>query len=244
MGDKNPIRTLGDYSRPCHEGYRDTIELPEGNNVVPLRSDTIRGEEEKNDDDNATINDSIEKADRSDAEMPLKEAEKEDETKNETKNEPIKNQGSDVNVMPLSTYRKLTDKRPAETNIRLSLASHSYIYPLGIAKDVLVDVAGYVHLVNFVILDIKEDENRAFILGTPFSTIAKAVIKFDKGTVTLRSRKSKMSFHRILESLCKIEKGIKNDIEPIAPTMTVNKLVLEWEERLKFHQEKEIEFDL
>ncbi|GJS05622.1 zinc finger, CCHC-type containing protein [Tanacetum coccineum] len=42
MGDENPIRTLGDYSRPSHEGYRNTIELPEGNNVVPLRSDTIR----------------------------------------------------------------------------------------------------------------------------------------------------------------------------------------------------------
>ncbi|GJV10090.1 hypothetical protein Tco_1351631 [Tanacetum coccineum] len=42
MGDKNPIRTLGDYSKPSHEGYRNTIELPVGNNVVPLRSDTIQ----------------------------------------------------------------------------------------------------------------------------------------------------------------------------------------------------------
>ncbi|GJX69563.1 zinc finger, CCHC-type containing protein [Tanacetum coccineum] len=42
MGDENPIRTLGDYSKPSHEGYRNTIELLEGNNVVPLRSDTIR----------------------------------------------------------------------------------------------------------------------------------------------------------------------------------------------------------
>ncbi|GKE55905.1 hypothetical protein Tco_1495090 [Tanacetum coccineum] len=41
MGDENPIRTLGDYSRPSKEGYRNTIELPKGNNVVPLRSDTI-----------------------------------------------------------------------------------------------------------------------------------------------------------------------------------------------------------
>ncbi|GKF68587.1 hypothetical protein Tco_0198266, partial [Tanacetum coccineum] len=40
--DENPIRTLGDYSKPSHEGYRNTIEIPEGNNVVPLRSDTIR----------------------------------------------------------------------------------------------------------------------------------------------------------------------------------------------------------
>ncbi|GKC42511.1 hypothetical protein Tco_1060233 [Tanacetum coccineum] len=42
MGDENPIRTLGDYSKPSHEGYRNTIELLVGNNVVPLRSDTIR----------------------------------------------------------------------------------------------------------------------------------------------------------------------------------------------------------
>ncbi|GJX33827.1 hypothetical protein Tco_0245384 [Tanacetum coccineum] len=42
MGDENPIRTLGDYSKPSHEGYKNTIELPKGNNVVPLRSDTIR----------------------------------------------------------------------------------------------------------------------------------------------------------------------------------------------------------
>ncbi|GJT90957.1 hypothetical protein Tco_1079802 [Tanacetum coccineum] len=42
MGDENPIRTLGDYSKPSHEGYRNTIKLPVGNNVVPLRSDTIR----------------------------------------------------------------------------------------------------------------------------------------------------------------------------------------------------------
>ncbi|GJY82984.1 hypothetical protein Tco_0496360 [Tanacetum coccineum] len=42
MGDENPIHTLGDYSRPSHEDYRNTIELLEGNNVVPLQSDIIR----------------------------------------------------------------------------------------------------------------------------------------------------------------------------------------------------------
>ncbi|GKB06252.1 hypothetical protein Tco_0834485 [Tanacetum coccineum] len=42
MGDENPIRTLEDYSKPSHEGYRNTIEIPVGNNVIPLRSETIR----------------------------------------------------------------------------------------------------------------------------------------------------------------------------------------------------------
>ncbi|GJS90441.1 hypothetical protein Tco_0773077 [Tanacetum coccineum] len=168
----------------------------------------IRGEEEKNGDDNATTDDNIEKTNGSDAEMPLKEAEKENEAENRTKNKPIKSDEKELtqaeeeeaveapNSQPIG---KLTNERPIETDIRLSLTSHLYMYPLGILEDVLVDVAGYVYPVDF----------------------------FDKGTVTLRSGKSKMSFHRIPESLCKIEKGIKNDIEPIAPTMTVNRLVLE-----------------
>nr|GEY76721.1 reverse transcriptase [Tanacetum cinerariifolium] len=42
MGDENPIRTLKDYSKPSNKGYRNTIELPVGNIMVPLRSDTIQ----------------------------------------------------------------------------------------------------------------------------------------------------------------------------------------------------------
>ncbi|GJT12425.1 hypothetical protein Tco_0859467 [Tanacetum coccineum] len=108
---------------------------------------------------------------------------------------------------------KLTDERPAETDIKLLLASHS------------------------------ENENRPFIIGTPFLTTAKASIKFDTGTITLRSGKHKVSFHRILDSSNVIDKRVKNDIEPIAPTMTVNRLVLEWEERIKFHLEREMQFN-
>nr|GEU56217.1 retrotransposon Orf1 [Tanacetum cinerariifolium] len=37
MGDANPIRTLGDYSKPSHEGYRNTIELLIRNNVIMRR---------------------------------------------------------------------------------------------------------------------------------------------------------------------------------------------------------------
>ncbi|GJT94920.1 reverse transcriptase domain-containing protein [Tanacetum coccineum] len=145
--------------------------------------------------------------------------------------------------MPYSTYTKLTDEKPAETDIRLSLASHSYIYPLGIDEDVLVEVAEHVYPVDFVILDIRENKNRPFILGTPFLTTAKASIKFDTGTITLRSGKHKVSFYRKPDSSTKIDKGVKNDIEPIAPTMTVNRLVLEWEEKIKLHLEREMQFN-
>ncbi|GJX27614.1 zinc finger, CCHC-type containing protein [Tanacetum coccineum] len=89
----------------------------------------------------------------------------------------------------------------------------------------------------------KENEKRPFILGTPFLKTDKAAIKFDKGTITLRSGKSKISFYRIPDSSCMTKKGFKNDIEPIARTMTVNRLVLEWEERIKLHLEREMEFN-
>ncbi|GKB12608.1 reverse transcriptase domain-containing protein [Tanacetum coccineum] len=101
----------------------------------------------------------------------------------------------------------------------------------------------HVYPVDFVILDIKENEKRPFILGTPFLTTAKATIRFDKGTITLRSGKSKVSFHRIPDPFCMTNKGVKNDIERIAPTMTVNRLCLEWEEKIKIHLEKEMKFN-
>ncbi|GKE51297.1 reverse transcriptase domain-containing protein [Tanacetum coccineum] len=233
---------------------REEAKFPVTKNVNSIS--LARGDEEMSDKTDETLDNTV-KPTITETEIPVKEAKRNNETKNKPTKKAKKKEveevlssrpGSswktpDVNVMPYSTYMKLTDERPAEIDIRLSLASHSYIYPLGIAKHVLVEVAEHVYPIDFVILDIKEDEKRPFILGVPFLTMAKAVIKFDKGTITLRSEKSKISFHRIPEPLCKTERGVKNDIEPIAPTMTVNRLVLEWEERKRLHQEKEIKFD-
>ncbi|GJW34226.1 hypothetical protein Tco_0054258 [Tanacetum coccineum] len=48
MGDENPICTLGDYSKPSHEGYRNTIELLVGNNVDYMAVHTERMERFEN----------------------------------------------------------------------------------------------------------------------------------------------------------------------------------------------------
>ncbi|GKA79721.1 MAK10-like protein [Tanacetum coccineum] len=149
-------------------------------------------------------------------------------------------QGSDVNVMPLSTYNRLTNEKLVETDIRLSLASQSHIYPLGIAEDVLVEVAGFVYPVDFVILDSKEDWKKPFILVTPFLTTTRAEIKFDKGILSLKSGKSKVDFHKWPELLCKFK---ERKVDKIDALSIVNKRILEWEERIKLHHEKELEFD-
>nr|GEV09957.1 MAK10-like protein [Tanacetum cinerariifolium] len=264
MRDENPIRTLGDYSKPSHEGYKNTIELLVGKNVVPLRSDTIRLVQNgcsfhrlRSEDPNQHLKDFLKLVDSLDLDGENKDRTRAQVRKIKgkaynvlprglvyeailkkkiTKKEDmggnfeipcnigylkhinaLVNQGSDVNVMPLSTCIKQTDERPAETDTRISLASHSYIYPLGIVEDILVEFAEHVYPVDFIILEIKEDEKRHFIFGTSFLTTAKAVIKFDKGTVNLRSGKSKISFHRIAGSPGMIERGVKNEIEPIPP---------------------------
>ncbi|GJZ92368.1 reverse transcriptase domain-containing protein [Tanacetum coccineum] len=90
-------------------------------------------------------------------------------------------QGSDVNVMPLFVYNRLTNEKLVETDVRLALASNSHIYPLGVAEDVLVEVTGFVYPMDFIILDIKEDIKNPLILGTPFLTTTRVEIKFHKG---------------------------------------------------------------
>nr|GEW03762.1 retrovirus-related Pol polyprotein from transposon TNT 1-94 [Tanacetum cinerariifolium] len=113
----------------------------------------------------------------------------------------------------------------------------------GIAEDVVIAIAGYVYLVDFVILYTEEDENKPFILGTPFLTITKVEIRFDKGIITLKSGRNKINFFKISTSPCTIEKKNKEDIDPITPINIVSRRILEWEERIKLHQEKEMGFN-
>ncbi|GKA50745.1 hypothetical protein Tco_0743818 [Tanacetum coccineum] len=106
MGDANPIRTLGDYSKPSHKGYRNTIELPVGSNVREEINDRMaemfgllkelttskvpEKVKERNDDNDVAAGDDIKKPTETKMGMPVKEAENENEAKNGIKNEPIK----------------------------------------------------------------------------------------------------------------------------------------------------------
>ncbi|GJU32396.1 hypothetical protein Tco_1175985 [Tanacetum coccineum] len=132
---------------------RNEAKVPLTKNVNSIS--LARREEEGSDKMDETLDNTV-KPTVTETEIPVKEAKR-----------GLSWEGSDVNVMPYSTYMKLTDERPAEIDIQLSLASHSYIYPLGIVEDVLVEVVEHVYPVDFVILDIKENEKRPFILGTP-----------------------------------------------------------------------------
>ncbi|GJS29794.1 hypothetical protein Tco_0490414 [Tanacetum coccineum] len=116
-------------------------------------------------------------------------------------------QGSDVNVMPLSTYMKLTDQRPTETVIRLSLASHSYMYPLGMAEDILVE--GDDGEVMFIDLIRKNDDSKEGEHEEEGSTTTKGVGAeyFD-----IFPTRSELVYHKQLDPRENSNRGVSNFI--------------------------------
>ncbi|GJV01283.1 reverse transcriptase domain-containing protein [Tanacetum coccineum] len=50
----------------------------------------------------------------------------------------------------------------------VKLADRSFQYPVGIAENMLVEVGKFTFLVDFVILEMKEDSKVPLILGQPF----------------------------------------------------------------------------
>ncbi|KAK2410269.1 hypothetical protein QL285_045643 [Trifolium repens] len=96
--------------------------------------------------------------------------------------------GSSVKVMPLSLADKFKLAIPiAGTSRELVLANQSTIYSVGTVRDVLVKVKDLEFLVDFMILDIGEDDEHPVILGRPFLATCKALIERNLGEITLRS---------------------------------------------------------
>nr|GEY04796.1 MAK10-like protein [Tanacetum cinerariifolium] len=178
MENENPIRTQGDYSRPSHEGYRSTIELPDGNNMVPLQFDTIRLVQNgcsfhglRSEDPNQHLKDFLKLGDLLNLDVANRER---------------------TRLQRMEMFEEAILKQREEINNRMAEM-------FGILKDLTS---------NFVILD-QEDKNKPFILGTSFLTIANVVIRFDKETITLKSRKNKIDFVKIPESLAKLRRKPK-----------------------------------
>ena len=69
------------------------------------------------------------------------------------------------------------------TPLLIASVSRTLIIPYGVVEDVLVKVRQFTFLVDFVIMDIKEDSNIPLILGRPFMLTVKYVV--DMGNVNL-----------------------------------------------------------
>ncbi|KAI5428384.1 hypothetical protein KIW84_033392 [Lathyrus oleraceus] len=94
--------------------------------------------------------------------------------------------GASVSLMPLSIYKKLELGEVQDTRMTLQFADHSMKRPYGIAADVLVKIDKFVFPVDFVILEMPEDEEIPLILGKPFLETGRCMIDIKEGTMTLK----------------------------------------------------------
>ncbi|GKA12373.1 reverse transcriptase domain-containing protein [Tanacetum coccineum] len=85
--------------------------------------------------------------------------------------------GASINLMPYSLYTALSRTTLKPTRMSIRLANHTYQYPMGVAENILVQVGKFVFPVNFVILQMEEDDRVPLILGRPFLHTADAIIR-------------------------------------------------------------------
>ncbi|GKF61430.1 reverse transcriptase domain-containing protein, partial [Tanacetum coccineum] len=80
--------------------------------------------------------------------------------------------GTSINLMPYSMYLENTLK---STRMSIRLANHTYQYPMGVAKNMLVQVGKFMFPADFVILQMEEDDKVSLILGRPFMYTVDAI---------------------------------------------------------------------
>ncbi|GJW98124.1 reverse transcriptase domain-containing protein [Tanacetum coccineum] len=88
--------------------------------------------------------------------------------------------GASINLMPYLLYASLFVNTLKPTRMSIRLANHTYQYPMGVAEKMFVQVGNFIFPVDFVILEIEEDNKVPLILGRPFLHTADAIIHYIK----------------------------------------------------------------
>ncbi|XP_050909068.1 uncharacterized protein LOC127122832 [Lathyrus oleraceus] len=94
--------------------------------------------------------------------------------------------GASVSLMLLSIYKRLGIGKVQDTRMTLQFADHYVKRPYGVVDDILVNIDKFVFSVDFVILEMPEDEEIPLILGRPFLEIGRCLIDIEEGTMTLK----------------------------------------------------------
>ncbi|KAK4733610.1 hypothetical protein R3W88_007871 [Solanum pinnatisectum] len=89
--------------------------------------------------------------------------------------------GANINLMPLSIYKKLGVGALKLTAMRLLMADRTVKRPTGVLQDVLVKVESFIFRVDFVILDCEVDFEVPVILGRPFLSTGRTLFDMDRG---------------------------------------------------------------
>ncbi|GJU24333.1 reverse transcriptase domain-containing protein [Tanacetum coccineum] len=103
--------------------------------------------------------------------------------------------GASISVMPFSIFKRLGLGNPRLVNMVIEMADRSMQSPKGIVENVLVKNHKFIFPVDFVILDIVEDNKVPIILGRPMLAAAHARINVFGGKISLEVRKEQVIFN-------------------------------------------------
>ncbi|GJS06552.1 DNA-directed DNA polymerase [Tanacetum coccineum] len=84
----------------------------------------------------------------------------------------------------------------------IQLADRSLKYPIRVCENLLVKISKFLFPIDFVVLEMDEDELVSIILGRPFLTMTRVVIDVHEGKLSLRVGSETVTFN--------IEKSIKS----------------------------------
>ncbi|RDX81082.1 hypothetical protein CR513_38280, partial [Mucuna pruriens] len=96
--------------------------------------------------------------------------------------------GATINVMPTSIYKSLNCGDLEPTGMTIQLANRSFVQPLGVLEDILVQVDELIFPVDFYVLEMEDETPRkgsTLILGRPFLMTARTKIDVHAGTLTM-----------------------------------------------------------
>ncbi|GJR93891.1 NUDIX hydrolase 6-like protein [Tanacetum coccineum] len=95
-------------------------------------------------------------------------------------NKALVNLRASVSIMPFSTYTNLGLGILSHTSLTIELADRTIQQPRGIAENVLVRIGKFIFPIDFIILDIPEDDEVPLILGRPFLLLPIPRLMFTK----------------------------------------------------------------
>ncbi|GJV50162.1 reverse transcriptase domain-containing protein [Tanacetum coccineum] len=103
--------------------------------------------------------------------------------------------GASINLMPYSLFRRLGISKLKPTKMSIQLADRSIKYPIEVCENLLVKISKFIFPVDFVVLEMDEDELVPIILERPFLIMTRAVIEVHKGKLSLRVGSETVTFN-------------------------------------------------
>ncbi|GKA51847.1 putative reverse transcriptase, RNA-dependent DNA polymerase [Tanacetum coccineum] len=112
-----------------------------------------------------------------------------------------------ISIMPYSLFKRIGLGSLKPIKMTIEMADRSMQSPKGIKENVLVKISNFISPIDFIILDIMEDENVPIILGRSMLATAHAMIDFiilknirlvedrGKGTLWFKIGNDKTIFH-------------------------------------------------